>query len=155
MARYPGLLRPVGRLHKEEFKRKIKMSMSDPIADMLTRLRNALLVNHEKVSIPKSSIKIEIAKILKDEGFIKNYRIVEDGSQGTIRIYLAYRDGYPLIDGLKRISTPGSRKYAGKEDIPEVLNGKGIVILSTSQGIMTGTACQAKNIGGELLCSVW
>lgn len=131
------------------------MSMSDPIADMLTRLRNALMVEHEKVSVPKSSIKVEIAKILKAEGFIKNFRVVDDGPQGTIRIYLAYRDGYPLIDGLKRISKPGSRRYVGKEEIPLVLNGKGVVILSTSQGVMTGALCQEKKIGGEVLCSVW
>lgn len=132
------------------------MSMTDPIADMFTRLRNSSRAGHDKVDIPASRIKKEIASILKREGFTKNYRLIEDRKQGILRIYLKYRSGRKeMISGLQRISKPGLRVYAKKEDVPRVLGGVGIAILSTSKGIMTDEESRQKGVGGEVLGYVW
>lgn len=131
--------------------------MTDPIADYLTRLRNAILANHRVVQIPASNLKKEITKILFDKGYILNYKFVEDGPQGTIMIALKY-DPVNKINAIKkliRISTPGLRKYVGHKDIPRVLNGLGIAILSTSRGVMTDKEASALKIGGEVLCYVY
>ena len=132
------------------------MTMTDPIADMLTRIRNAQRASHESVDIPSSKVKINIAKVLKAEGFIKNFRVMPDGKQGILRIFLKYDDqGRPVIEGLKRISKPSRRVYAGYDEIPKALNGYGISIVSTSKGIMTDKKARKMKVGGEILCSVW
>ncbi len=131
------------------------MSMTDPIADLFTRVRNALMVGHAKVDIPNSNLKTRISGILKDEGFIKNYRVFEDDKQGILRVYLKYSDEEPVIRGIKRISKPGRRKYVAKSDVPRVLNGLGVAIISTSHGVLTDEACRAKGVGGEVLGYVW
>ncbi|HAR46708.1 MAG: 30S ribosomal protein S8 [Nitrospirae bacterium GWC2_57_13] len=130
--------------------------MTDPIADMLTRIRNASKTRLEKVDIPSSKLKIEIAKILKDEGYVKNVKLVKDRRQGLVRIYLKYQDDeVSAIQGLKRISKPSSRVYVGTDAVPRVLNGLGIAILSTPKGIITGARAQKEKVGGEVLCHVW
>ncbi|WXR60482.1 30S ribosomal protein S8 [Peptostreptococcaceae bacterium AGR-M142] len=132
------------------------MTMTDPIADMLTRVRNANSVKHESLEVPASNIKKEIARILLEEGFIKGYDVIEDGKQGIIKIQLKYgRNGEKVISGIKRISKPGMRVYAGKEDVPKVLNGLGISIVSTSKGIITDREARKQNVGGEVICYVW
>ncbi|GJL79056.1 MAG: 30S ribosomal protein S8 [Nitrospinaceae bacterium] len=131
------------------------MSMTDPIADLFTRIRNGLMVNHIKVDIPSSRMKARIAEILKDEGYIKNYKVYEDGKQGILRIYLKYHNDDPVINGIKRISKPGRRNYVGREKIPKVLNGLGTAIVSTSSGVITDQECRAKGVGGEVLGFVW
>jgi small subunit ribosomal protein S8 len=132
------------------------MVMTDPLADMFTRIRNAAKAKHAKVDIPSSKFKLSIAKILKDEGFIKNYRVIDDKKQGTLRIYLKYDAlGRSLIMGIKRISRPSLRKYVRKDEIPKVLKGIGISILSTSHGVITDNQAKELNLGGELICSVW
>ena len=132
------------------------MTMTDPIADMLTRIRNALEAKHIKVSIPSSKMKLEIAKILKEEGYIENFKLVDDARRGMIEISLRYtREGQPAITGLQRVSRPGRRVYCDKNEIPNVLGGYGVAILSTSHGIMTGKQSKMKGIGGEVLCSIW
>jgi small subunit ribosomal protein S8 len=132
------------------------MSMTDPIADLLTHIRNALMARHASVSIPASRMKLEIVKILKDEGYVENFKVVEDAHQGQISIQLKYgQEGRAAITGLERVSTPGRRIYRGKDDIPAVLSGLGITILSTSKGVMTGKSCRQKGVGGEILCNVW
>jgi len=129
---------------------------SDPIADMLTRVRNALKARHPKVDIPSSKLKLEIARILKDEGYILNFKLVEEGPQKLIRIYLKYTNGNaPVISEIKRISRPGCRIYVGKEDVPKVLGGLGINILTTSHGVMTGASARKMGVGGEVLCNLW
>ena len=130
--------------------------MTDPIADMLTRIRNGSKAKLEKVDIPSSKLKLEIAKILKDEGYIKNLKMVKDRRQGVIRVYLKYTDEeVAVIQGIKRISRPGCRMYAGNDAIPKVLAGLGIAILSTPKGIQTGKQAKKDNVGGEVLCHVW
>ncbi|NLX61430.1 MAG: 30S ribosomal protein S8 [Tissierellia bacterium] len=130
--------------------------MTDPIADMLTRIRNGNSVKHESVDIPASNIKKEIAQILLDEGFIKGYDVIDDGKQGIIRIELKYgRHGEKVISGIKRISKPGLRVYVKSDEIPRVLGGLGIAILSTSKGIMTDKKARKEGVGGEVLCYVW
>lgn len=130
--------------------------MTDPIADMLTRIRNGNNVKHESVDIPASNIKKEIARILLDEGFIKGYDVIEDGKQGIIRIELKYgSNNEKVISGIKRISKPGLRVYVRNNEIPRVLGGLGIAILSTSKGIMTDKQARKEGIGGEVLCYVW
>jgi small subunit ribosomal protein S8 len=130
--------------------------MTDPIADMLTRIRNGSKAKLEKVDIPSSKLKLEIAKILKDEGYIKNLKMVKDRRQGVIRVYLKYtEDEAPVIQGIKRISKPGCRVYAGNDAIPKVLAGLGVAILSTPKGIQTGKQAKKDNVGGEVLCHVW
>ncbi|RLB24038.1 MAG: 30S ribosomal protein S8 [Deltaproteobacteria bacterium] len=132
------------------------MTMTDPIADMLTRIRNAQRASHESVDIPSSKLKINMAKVLKSEGYIKNFRVMPDGKQGILRIFLKYDEqGRPVIEGLKRVSKPSRRVYAGYDDIPKVLNGYGISIVSTSKGIMTDKKARRMKVGGEILCSVW
>lgn len=132
------------------------MSMSDPIADMLTRVRNALMSGKEKVDVPASAVKEGIARILRDEGYIINYRVIEDNKQGVIRITLKYGEvDTPAIEKLRRISKPGRRVYVGSTEIPRVLNGLGIAILSTSRGILTGRESRSQNVGGEVLCYIW
>jgi small subunit ribosomal protein S8 len=132
------------------------MVMTDPIADYLTRVRNANNVMKETVEIPASSIKKDLTEILKNEGFIKNYEYVEDGKQGIIRIYLKYTPNREkVISGLKRISKPGLRVYARRDEIPKVLGGLGIAIISTSKGIMTDKDARREMIGGEVICYIW
>lgn len=131
------------------------MVMTDPIADMLTRIRNATIVRDKVVEIPFSKIKHELAKILKEEGFVLDQEFVEDDKQGRIRIYLKYNGKESVITGLKRISKPGLRVYAQKEEIPKVLGGLGIAILSTSKGIITDRKARVEGIGGEVICYVW
>jgi len=129
---------------------------SDPIADMLTRIRNALAARHAKVDVPGSKLKMEIARILKDEGFILNYKLVEEGAIRTIRLYLKYTSGNaPVISHIERVSTPGCRIYVGKSDVPRVLGGLGINILTTSRGVMTGHEARKTGVGGEVLCRIW
>jgi len=131
------------------------MSMTDPIADLFTRIRNAIQAEHPKVDVPNSRMKTRIAEILRDEGFIKDFKVAEDNKQGLLRIYLKYRDGEPAIHGIKRISKPGCRVYVGKEKIPRVLNGLGVAILSSSSGVMTDGICREKGVGGEVLGHIW
>ena len=132
------------------------MTMTDPIADMLTRIRNANTVKHETVDVPASNMKKELARILLEEGFIRGYDVIEDGKQGIIRIQLKYgQAGEKVITGLKRISKPGMRVYAAKEELPKVLNGLGISIISTSKGILTDKQARKENVGGEVICYVW
>jgi len=132
------------------------MVMTDPIADMLTRIRNANMVRHEKLEIPASKLKREIAEILKREGFVRDVEYVEDNKQGIIRIFLKYgKDNERVITGLKRISKPGLRVYAKTNEVPKVLNGLGIALVSTSQGLLTDKEARAKQVGGEVLAYVW
>ena len=132
------------------------MVMTDPIADFLTRIRNANMVMHEKVEIPASKTKAALAEILKNEGFIKDYEQVEDGKQGIIRVYLKYGPNREkVISGLKRISKPGLKVYCKKDEIPKVLGGLGIAIISTSKGIMTDKEARKHGLGGEVICYVW
>ena len=132
------------------------MQITDPVADMLTRIRNANTAKHESVDVPASNLKKAIAKILLDEGYIKSYEVVEDGTQGVIRIQLKYLAGKEkVISGLRRVSKPGLRVYAGADELPRVLKGLGIAIISTSKGVMTDKAARAQHIGGEVLAFVW
>ena len=132
------------------------MTHSDPIADMLTRIRNALMVGRESVSVPSSKMKVAIAKILKEEGFISDYELVQNSPQDQLRVQLRYHDkNEPVINGLKRISKPGLRIYVEKREIPRFYGGRGLSIISTSQGLMTGQEAWRRGIGGELLCYVW
>ena len=130
--------------------------MTDPIADMLTRIRNANTVKHETVDVPASNIKKEIVRILLEEGFVRGYDVIEDEKQGIIRIQLKYgQTGERVISGLKRISKPGMRVYADKHEVPRVLNGLGISIISTSKGILTDKQARKEYVGGEVICYVW
>jgi small subunit ribosomal protein S8 len=132
------------------------MVMTDPIADFLTRIRNANSVNHDKVEIPASRLKKTMAQILKDEGMIKDFEYVEDGKQGILRVHLKYGPNkQKVITGLKRISRPGLRVYAKKDEVPRILGGLGIAIISTSQGVMTDKQARKRGLGGEVLCYVW
>jgi small subunit ribosomal protein S8 len=130
--------------------------MSDPLADMLTRIRNGVMAKFDAVEMPTSKTKVNIAKVLQDEGYVTGYQINESGSQGTLTINLKYSaDQTPVISGIKRISKPGLRKYARAGEIPIVLNGLGIAILSSSKGVITDKTARASNVGGEILCEVW
>jgi small subunit ribosomal protein S8 len=132
------------------------MVMTDPIADFLTRIRNANSVNHEKVEIPASNVKKTLAGILKNEGMIKDFEFIEDGKQGMLRLYLKYGvNKEKVITGLKRISKPGLRVYAKKDEVPRVLGGLGHAIISTSQGIMSDKEARKRGLGGEVICYVW
>lgn len=132
------------------------MTMTDPIADMLTRIRNANMARHEKLEVPASNLKKEIARILKEEGFVRDVEFIDDNKQGIIRIFLKYgADNEFVISGLKRISKPGLRVYAKKDEVPRVLGGLGIAILSTSNGILTDKQARASQTGGEVLAYVW
>ncbi len=129
---------------------------SDPIADMLTRVRNAMLARHAKVDVPASKLKTEIARILKEEGYIANYKLTEEGAKKSIRIYLKYTPGnVPVIAQIERVSRPGCRVYVGSGDVPRVLGGLGINILTTAKGVMTGATARKEGVGGEVLCQVW
>jgi len=132
------------------------MQITDPVADMLTRIRNANSAKHDTVDVPASNLKKAIAQILLDEGYIKSFQIVEDGTQGVIRITLKYLAGKEkVITGLRRVSKPGLRVYAGADELPKVLKGLGIAIISTSKGVMTDKAARANHVGGEVLAFVW
>lgn len=129
---------------------------SDPVADLLTRIRNASRAEHEKVDIPSSKLKIRVAELLKDEGFIKNYRVLEDTKQGTLRVYLKYGPGNEkMISGLVRVSTPGRRVYVGHDKIPSILGGMGVAIVSTSRGVLSDRDARKQKIGGEVMAYVW
>lgn len=129
--------------------------MTDPIADMLTRIRNSAMVKGEKVDIPASRIKLEIAKILKEEGFIKAYKILKDKKQGILRLTLRYLEAENAITGLKRISKPGRRVYVGSGEIPRVMGGVGIAILTTSKGLVSDKTGRLEGLGGEVICYIW
>lgn len=132
------------------------MSQTDPIADMLTRIRNAVRARKKEVSLPSSGIKVEIAKILREEGFIRNYKVIEDKKQGILSIALKYaEDNQNVITGIRRVSSPGCRIYCTKDSVPKVLDGLGLAIVSTSKGLMSGQKCEETGIGGEVLCSIW
>jgi len=129
--------------------------MSDPIADFLTRIRNASRAEHEKVDIPSSKLKLRMAEILKEEGFIKNFRVIEDNKQGVLRVYLKYAGSEKIISGIVRVSRPGRRIYVTKDKIPTILGGMGVAILSTSAGVMTDRQVKKQHLGGEVLAYVW
>ena len=132
------------------------MSTSDPIADMLTKVRNAVQARHEKVDVSTSKLKLEIVKILKTEGYIKNFKQVQEEGHSIIRIFLKYDEANaPVIHGIEKISTPGRRIYSGYKELPRVLNGYGTLIVSTSSGVTTGKKASEKMVGGELVCKVW
>ena len=131
------------------------MAMTDPIADLFTRIRNALMARHEKLDVPNSNIKTRIAEILKEEGFIRTFKAVQDNKQGILRLYLKYKNEEPVIHGIKRISKPGRRAYVQKNSVPKVLNGLGMAIISTSSGVMTDQSAREKGVGGEVLGYVW
>ncbi len=132
------------------------MSLTDPIADMLTRIRNAVLVKKKEVDMPSSRLKVEIAKILKEEGYIKNFKVMDNNKRGSLIVTLKYTDdNCSVITGLQRISKPGCRIYCKKDSIPKVLDGLGVAIVSTSLGILSGKKCEEKDVGGEILCYIW
>ena len=132
------------------------MYTTDPIADMLTRIRNANSSKHESVEIPASNMKKQIAQILADEGYIKSYNVIDDGKQGILKITLKYgANKSKVLQGLKRVSKPGLRMYVGKDEVPKVMRGLGVAIISTSKGIMTDRAARSANVGGEVLAFVW
>lgn len=132
------------------------MSMSDPVADMLTKIRNGIMGSHDTVDVPSSRLRINIAKILKSEGFVKNYKVTSDKGHGIIKIFLRYdENGEPIVSGLKRVSKPSCRVYAKSDKIPLVQNGFGINILSTSKGVMTDKQARKMKLGGEILCAIW
>ena len=132
------------------------MSLTDPIADMLTRIRNALLVKKKDVTMPSSRLKVEVVKILKEEGYIKNFKVIDDNKQGSLIITLKYTENNrSVITGLQKISKPGCRIYCKRDSIPKVLDGLGVAIVSTSQGIVSGKKCEERGVGGEVLCNIW
>lgn len=131
------------------------MPVTDPIADFLTRVRNAVKAKKKFVDIPASNTKVKMAEIFKDANFIRDFNVIEDGKQNIVRVHLKYVEGSASITGLKKISTPGLRTYVGKEDIPKVLNGLGIAIISTSKGLLTDKQARLESIGGEVICHVW
>jgi len=147
---FPGLLNQAGN------KRYIFMAMTDPIADMLTRIRNASMAKHAKAEMPSSNLKTNISKVLKDEGYIKGYKVVKDNKQGVLKVTLKYLDNKEsVIEGIERVSKPGSRVYSKTDNVPKVINGYGISILSTSKGLMVDREARKQKIGGEILCKVW
>lgn len=132
------------------------MGMTDPLADMFTRIRNGYKAGREKIGVPGSGLKSAVAKILKEKGFIDAYKFEEDGKQGTLQIFLRYdSEGKPILKGIERVSRPGLRRYAKADEIPPVLDGLGVMLVSTSKGVMTDEEAKAKNLGGELICKVW
>ncbi|MBK9063279.1 MAG: 30S ribosomal protein S8 [Acidobacteria bacterium] len=132
------------------------MNVTDPVSDLLTRLRNAISARHEKADVPSSRFKVELARILKDEGYIKNFKVMDDRGGSLLRLYLKYDDtGNPVIHGLSRSSKPGRRLYKGKDELPEVLGGLGVAIVSTSQGLLSGNDAKKRGVGGEVVCTVW
>jgi small subunit ribosomal protein S8 len=132
------------------------MAMTDPIADMLTRIRNGGLAKHQKVDMPSSNLKVAVATVLKDLGYIKNYKTVTDDKQGMLRLYLKFdEENQHVIHEISRVSTPGRRVYVGKDEIPTVKSGLGVAILSTSKGVLHDQAAREAQVGGELLCTIW
>ena len=131
------------------------MPVTDPIADFLTRIRNAAKARKKFVDIPASNMKTQMAEIMKNTNFIRDFNIIEDNKQNILRVHLKYVSGTPSITGLKKISTPGLRSYVGKDDIPRVLNGLGIAVLSTSKGLLTDNQARQESIGGEVICHIW
>jgi|SRR5690242_9919848 small subunit ribosomal protein S8 len=132
------------------------MSMTDPIADLLTRIRNGVMAKLQKVDVPSSNMKVSIVNVLKNEGFIKNYKVIADQKQGILRIYLKYIDEKDsVINEIKRVSKPGGRRYVKSDDIPSIKQGLGIAVLSTSKGILTDKTARESGVGGELICTVW
>ena len=131
------------------------MTMTDPVADYLTRLRNAIQAGHKRVDVPASNLKREMTKLLQEEKYITKYAEIKGPSQNTLRIHLKYNDGKPVIEGLKRVSTPGLRKYIDAMSLPRVLGGLGIAIISTSKGLMTDQQARKAKVGGEVLCEIW
>jgi len=132
------------------------MTLTDPIADMLTRIRNAGMVRKKEVDIPSSNMKVSVAKILKDEGYIKNYKVIDNKKQGILKLFLKYtKEKENVISGLERVSKPGCRIYCKKDSIPKVLDGLGVVVISTSRGIYTGKKCEEIGLGGEVICQIW
>lgn len=131
------------------------MHLTDPIADMLTRIRNANSACHEKVDVPYSKIKEQLANIMKEEGYILNYKVISEGNKKSIRVYLKYAGKERVIKGLKRISKPGRRVYTNIEDMPRVLGGLGVVVVSTSKGVITDRECRKEKVGGEIICYIW
>lgn len=132
------------------------MSMTDPIADMLTRIRNASMARLQKVDIPSSNLKVSLANVLRAEGFIKNYKVIADQKQGVLRVYLKYIDEKdPVISEIKRVSKPGGRIYVKSDEIPSVKNGLGVAIVSTSKGLLADKAAREAGVGGEIVCTVW
>ena len=132
------------------------MTMTDPIADLLTRIRNAVQVGKDRCDIPASKGKLELAKILQEEGFIRTFKVLEEGPQGTLRLYLRYSsDGEPAIHGVDRVSRPGLRVYRGVEELPQVRGGIGVAVISTSKGLMTDSKAREARLGGEVMCRVW
>jgi len=130
--------------------------VTDPVADMLTRVRNGIRARHARVEMPSSKLKVELARILKDEGYIGNYKVAEEGKKKVLRINLRYdTEGLSVISALERVSKPGRRVYVGKDEVPKVLGGLGVAILTTPQGVMTGKAARRAGVGGELICNVW
>lgn len=129
--------------------------LTDPIADMLTRIRNATVIRAEKVDIPASKMKLEIAKILKEEGLIRAYKVIKDRKQGILRVNLKYVDGNSVITGLDKVSKPGRRIYVGSTEIPKVMGGVGLAILTTPRGVLSDKVCRREKVGGELLCYIW
>ena len=132
------------------------MSMTDPVSDMLTRIRNATRVRHDRTDVPASKMKLEIAKILKQEGYIRTFKMLEEGPQGVIRIYLKYaEDGETVIHGLQRVSKPGRRVYRGADELPKVRSGLGVAVISTNRGVLTDEQARGLRVGGEVLCESW
>lgn len=132
------------------------MTMTDPIADFLTRIRNAVMAGKDRVDVPASRLKLELTKILKEEGFIRTFKVLEEGPQGTIRLYLRYSpEGEPAIHGIERVSRPGRRVYMGVDELPMVRRGIGIAVVSTSKGLMTDAKAREMRVGGEVMCKVW
>ena len=129
--------------------------MTDPIADMLARVRNASRAGHKRVDMPVSKLKVEIARILKENAFVHDYKVLDDGRHGVLRIYLKYHEGRPVIRDVQRVSKPGRRQYAGVLELPKVRNGLGMAIVSTSRGVMSDRDARKNNVGGEILASIW
>lgn len=132
------------------------MSMTDPIADMLTRIRNAGMAGHAKLDMPSSNLKVAVATVLHEQGYLKNFKVISDSKQGVLRIFLKYDENQmPVIHEIKRVSTPGCRVYVSKEEIPRVKNGLGVSVLSTSKGVMDDVSARRENVGGEVICTIW
>jgi small subunit ribosomal protein S8 len=132
------------------------MAMTDPIADLLTRIRNAGMAKHQKLDIPSSTLKVAVATVLRDLGYVKNFKTISDDKQGILRIYLKFdEDNRPVIHEIRRVSTPGRRVYVSKDDIPMVKNGLGCAILTTSKGVLADAAAREAQVGGEIICTVW
>jgi small subunit ribosomal protein S8 len=129
--------------------------MTDPVADMLSRIRNAMRAGHKRVDMPVSKLKAEIARILKENHYVHDYKVLDDGRHGVLRIYLKYHEDAPVIRDMQRVSTPGRRKYVGAKELPRVRNGLGMAIISTSRGVMSDSEAREQNVGGEILAAIW